>query len=1082
MPETTLELADFLVVRTPYMPFSTFADLVEPPVLTSDMTGEVSLPRQGERERVVQRISAAFGLPALDESLLVASPSLRQRSQLVKQSADASSKEVKTHLSLMKYFSRMCYRSTPFGLFAGVSWGMIDRSATAGAPSGIVLCGRERYRRVSRIDMGIVADLGAKLLADPDTRRGLRYCTNPTLYKTGSRWQYVESRSHVGPAQFAMSTVESTPWLDSLFSMLDERNDDALYEDIVHFMTIAAPDTSREEIEEFIESLLQNNLLLTNLQPALTGGDPFNQLRAALPPWTAAKWPAIGNMGRLVSALNELPIGTAAQTIVRIEAEAQSLLGQLGNKDVLQTDLLKPTQTTRVPRAVVDCVEQASKALLALLPNPPRRLEDFCTAFVERYGTEAVPLPEVLDPDVGIPFGSLGADELPLLAGIFPRESVRAAAAGIATSHAEDLLTRKFEEACRRQTDEIELSESDIENLQRVREAATPAAFFVVASVVECTAEAAKVVIRWAGNTSGARILGRFCLADDALAERVRGLLQAEDNIEDPDAIHAEIVHWPGGRIGNVIARPSLRAKELIIFGRGGSSKPDQINCRDVLVHVHKRRVLLRCRKSGKRIIPRLTTAHNTDKSEIAAYRFLASLQYQDAAFATFSWPEHLRKMSTLPRVVYKNCILAPREWRFITSDLMQLRCPREEDRHRVIQQWRRTLRLPRFVELIDGDHCLCTDLDNPLSVECLIDEVRHQSYAILRESFLPGSGFVRGPEGEFCHEILFPLLRKRTNDARMVMPSRRPTLPRKSPAEEKLRFLPGSDWLYLKIYSGTVGAERILAKHLYPLLSQLTGQELAQQWFFLRYRDPHEHLRLRIHGNTRDLWSVAFPMIRLMLERIYTERLTWDISIDVYQPETERYGGVNGMRIAEQIFHADSQCALTLLASEHLQDPDWRWKWMAYGTDIFWRAAGLDISARAGLYGELARQLPAAAQSKSLKVAVDKKFRAARAELDGLLFSDLRADSPVRDIFAARSHLLQPLVRQLGQMEAAGTLTRSLQEVLVSCAHMSINRLCVSANSAQEMMIYALLFRLLNGRLGRARAEMRHSHAASRG
>ena len=68
------------------------------------------------------------------------------------------------------------------------------------------------------------------------------------------------------------------------------------------------------------------------------------------------------------------------------------------------------------------------------------------------------------------------------------------------------------------------------------------------------------ILIHSVTGPSGANLLGRFCHADPELHRRVEEHLRAEE-AHRPDAIFAEVVHLPEGRIGNVLCRPVLRLR-----------------------------------------------------------------------------------------------------------------------------------------------------------------------------------------------------------------------------------------------------------------------------------------------------------------------------------------------------------------------------------------------------------------------------------------------------------------------------------------------------------------------------------------
>src|SRR5262249_26553695 len=141
-----------------------------------------------------------------------------------------------------------------------------------------------------------------------------------------------------------------------------------------------------------------------------------------------------------------------------------------------------------------------------------------------------------------------------------------------------------------------------------------------------------RVLLQGGSGPSGARLLGRFCHADLELHEHVEQHLRAEEALE-PDAVFAEVVHLPEGRLGNILARPVLRAYEIPYLGRAGVPADRQIPVSDLRVSVASGQVVLRSERLGRRVIPRLTSAHNFRASQ-GIYAFLCALQAQGTAGA----------------------------------------------------------------------------------------------------------------------------------------------------------------------------------------------------------------------------------------------------------------------------------------------------------------------------------------------------------------------------------------------------------------------------------------------------------------
>lgn len=73
--------------------------------------------------------------------------------------------------------------------------------------------------------------------------------------------------------------------------------------------------------------------------------------------------------------------------------------------------------------------------------------------------------------------------------------------------------------------------------------------------------------------------------------------------------------------------------------------------------------------------------------------------------------------------------------------------------------------------------------------------------------------------------------------------------------------FIPGSEWLYFKIYTGTKTGDDILKNEVYDFVHDLRRKNIIDQWFFVRYNDPDFHLRLRLHINNTCNLNYVFEL-----------------------------------------------------------------------------------------------------------------------------------------------------------------------------------------------------------------------------
>ena len=88
----------------------------------------------------------------------------------------------------------------------------------------------------------------------------------------------------------------------------------------------------------------------------------------------------------------------------------------------------------------------------------------------------------------------------------------------------------------------------------------------------------------------------------------------------------------------------------------------------------------------------------------------------------------------------------------------------------------------------------------------------------------------------------------------------------------------------------------------------------MVSEWFFVRYADPDDHLRVRFRGVPERLWSDLMPLLCSWASALVTDDLCRGFSFETYERELERYGGPEGMAISESVFSADSRGAVSLL------------------------------------------------------------------------------------------------------------------------------------------------------------------------
>jgi thiopeptide-type bacteriocin biosynthesis protein len=1073
-PPTDFAPSGFFAVRTPLLPFDellAWGDGLEA-AAAGDDPARLEAAVAADRARLRQRLQAVFTRPEVREALFVASSDLEGRFDLWLRQPESEPGQ-KIERALVRYFARMAGRATPFGLFAGCSVG------TLGDGTSLALAERARYRRHTRLDMDYLVTLTDALARAPDLRPALEFGVNSSLYPARGRLHYCEVRRNGKGWTHHQVALETTDYLEATLARAREG---ASPEALAAALVEKDPGASVEEARDYVGELIDNQVLVSELGPAVTGPEPVPDLAARLRERAAT--PAFDRLERVrqeLEALDAGGLGADPSRYRHIARLLEALPGEVQLGRLFQVDMVKPVVSASVGPAVLDEIRRGV-ALLHRLARRPRedRLARFREAFVSRYEGREVPLVEALDEDTGIGLDTLtgaAAEASSLLDGLtLPEAGEEKARWG----RREALLLRKLGEALAGGAGEVVLTPRDVDEMAEPDPPPLPDAFAVLAAVA-AGSEAAlaggdfRVLLAGGAGPSGARLLGRFCHADPDLHRRVQEHLRAEEALQ-PDAVFAEVVHLPEGRLGNVLARPVLRTYEIPYLGRAGVPAGRQIPVTDLHVSVAGGRFLLRSARLGRRVIPRLTSAHNFHTSH-GLYRFLCALQTEGTA-GDLGWDwGPLGDAPFLPRVVSGRLVLSRASWGVSQDELTPLAQARGAARFRAVQAWRDGRRLPRWVALADADNELPIDLDNALAVDTLVELVKGRERAALVELFPgPDQLWARSPEGRFVHELVVPFVRcaVATGGPPVAGLARRQA-GRPSPrAAEPRSFPPGSAWLYAKLYTGPATADQVVRDVVRPVTAAALASGAADRWFFVRYGNPDWHLRLRVHGRPARLHGEVLPALQAAAAPLLEDGRLWRVQLDTYEREVERYGGPDGVALAEQLFHADSEAALAL-AALLAEDPrgDLRWRLAFAGMDRLLTDLGLDPDARRTVVRQAREAFAAEFRAGAeVKHQLGARFRMERPGLEALIGptpgDDARLASGL-EVLRRRSEELAPVTAGLRACARAGRLSVPVSELARSYLHLHANRLLRSAHRAQELVLYDFLSRLYESQAGRA-------------
>lgn len=976
-----------------------------------------------DRDRLRRGLARTIARPEIREALFLASPDLEAALEIW-QREPQSKRGRGIERALARYFARMCSRPTPFGLFAGWSLGEI------GGNSRLEL-GPERQMRHSRVDAARIATLADALAREPSWRASSTWIPNETLYRAGGQLRYVETRGGDDEPTHHLIRVRGGPRVEMA---LDQSAADG----------IAAPHPA------LVETLIEAQLLVSALRLRVTGREPLTDFVARLPesdekPELAAR---LDEVKTDLAELDTIGVGARLENYRRLHRCLERLPGRSDARRLIHVDLLRPARA-RLGDAVLAELVRGVELLHSTARPRHGALAAFREAFRERFRESDVPLVEALDDEVGVGFPPSGgvADPAPLLRALSPGPD------GTETdqwSRREDVLLRKLARA--RGDEELQLEQVDIEAMADPERMPLPGAFAAVARLasrgtVGLERGDFRLFVKGIDGPSGARLLGRLCLADQLVHEAVERHLRAEEAL-DPEAVFAEIVHLPDQRLADLLVRPRLREWEIPYLGDSAAEPDRRIPVTDLLVSVAGERIVLRSERLGRRVVPRLTSPHNFSRG-IPVYRFLCELQQEGVASGlVWDWGP-LGRLRFLPRVVSGRLVLSRARWNLDRLEREML----SRASYRDVRRWQHDRGIPRVAVLVEDGRELVIDFGNVLSVDGFLHVVRGPQEAAVLELFPPADELcVEGPDGRFLHELVVPFVHV---SARGKPPSLgHPQRPRPK------RFIPGSEWVYAKLYGGPASMDGVLTELVAPLAEAALAEGIADRWFFLRYGDPEHHLRFRLHGERAAL-AELIPELQSRAAHLLDDGRLWRVQLDTYEPEVHRYGGEAGLGLSEQLFHIDSEAVVELLAAPPA--PEDRWRLALLGMRLLLADLGIEGSQLRALLeqrrDDYRREFRVDASQRK---RVGARFREERTILEALL----AAESP--EPYRRRSRRLAPLISELRRFEVEQRLEWPVWELAKSYIHLHANRMLRSRGRVHEVVLYDFLARLAAGEAGR--------------
>ena len=964
-------------------------------------------------------------------TIYLSSPDLYE--QLINWEEKKLSKEKvdKIKKSLLKYWLRTHFRTIPFGTNAGVSMGEWSDKT-------LITLDKDKDRIFIRLDMQLLHDITVKLEENIQIRKVCTFYTNNTIYNTKNKYRYIEPTIKDSGLKYEIISTDKNKYLNSILKACQSG---LKFPEIIEILVNMG--ISCEESFDYINELIDSKILISNLSPKITDKNfqdfIYQFLKELKVPVDEENKETTRLIRRLITIFEIVHKANKTNNTFLIVDQISEILTSIGiknhKKNILQIDLMKGKKSNTLDNNIF---RDFKKVLLTVFQigasDSIDSLNSFKKEFTTKYDQQEIPILLALDPLSGINYPLHSCNESSNLAdGIqFKVENTTNIIQGSLKWN--QFLAEKLINALKNNEDLIQIEQEEISPFLEENKN-IPFSMSSLVHIYEDQVGLPIIFHKFSDGPSSSTYLGRFCHMSHQLEASVKNALSEEESFYDGQII-AEVVHNPQPRVGNITMRPHLRKYEVPIFNRhNADSEPIYLN--DIMISVKNNRIVLRSKKYNKEVIPSLSSAHNYNLHKVPIYHFLCDLQYQDVT-SSYNWNWGLfANYEYLPRVMINNVILSRASWLLDYHKIFN----GKNVSVKVFKEYLMAKNIPENCVLTEKDMELPVYTNNELSLEILFDHLlKEKRIRVLENLSIQYKTLTTDEIGNlYSNEFLIPWhnFSSKKKDKITLFPVKNIIV---------RNFVPGSEWLFYKIYCSTKVSNQIINDAIFKFANRLIKKGIIKKWFFIRYSDPEMHIRVRFLTTSQN-HSFSNQIYQLLNKYMKNEMIIHKIVMDTYSREIERYGETT-IEQMESIFYFDSECVCQLIkVAEHTETPIW--KAAVAGINHILDDFDYHMMEKRDILRQLANAYGSMLDDNSKHILKDK-YREHRNQTIELLVGE----NEFSEILDIRSKKTACYITEIKGLQSQ----QMVKSLMISYIHMFINRMFASVPNIHESILYFFL------------------------
>lgn len=850
------------MVRTPSLPIKTFIENIESPEDFEDLHLKNF---ECYREQ-------------FEEAMCIGSYDLyNAMNQYIKENKNGDKNDLLN--SIFKYFSRNCTRCTPFGLFSTVAFGKISSK-----PTSLVLKDSDVKRR-PLIDLEWLFKV--VFLYESKYIESLCYTVNESVTIYRKKAILLSAIQENNGEKIDKKTVNYSNAFDIVMKAAEAY---ISYTEIVSTLKKAYPDVDEDIFHNYIHTLIKEGYLISDLRPPLTVKNQFEYFIHMLEKHNIDTDDLVSIYENIKKyAIEEY--GNKTECLLDVYSQMKAVQNA---KNYLTIDSTFEYKECNLNEKTIDKINGLVDLFIRFnIQDSVDRLSDYKNKFIEKYGlSRCVPLIELIDSDTG-----LGYPEH--YNGIRKSNNW-----GEYVNPWVKFFEKKYIEAIRLKT-HIEIVDAEINNLDSGEMDATqfPKSMEIYFNYALLDGQEIFYLSNIFGSTYAGKSFGRF----SHLMEKAEDFYENINSLcsRNSDVQFCEFTFLPSNLYTANVIRNTHGSTYETSFGTSNSkTNVHKLKISEILVGIKNNRFYLCSSVTGKIIYPTSTNMFNPQlKPQIL--RLIDDIATDGIRFYNKPWQNLFEKFDYIPMIKYKNFILEQEKWRIRLADLNVSKHGGLEKFKVAIQKFMKEKNLPSWVNLVEGDKKILLNLSIDRCLNVLKNELEKKE-VVLEKYDIETEQAVKYKDLSYCCELVIPLVLcddiKGRNDFRIST----------NYTSNRIKT-PFDEWLYFKIYGVKTNIDYLLGEALYAPLQNLLDNKEIESYFFIQYKDPDYHLRLRIKADNRKLYEVQPKIIDILSHLIREEKIS-RYTIDCYEMELERYGGYELLDLAHQVFYKDSLLVQTII------------------------------------------------------------------------------------------------------------------------------------------------------------------------